>query len=284
MNYLNAAFNVLLSPLSFILFFVIISTPFSRFVFKPTESTNVSRLVPWTYLVFCAVLFLSELALVSVYNLTAPQPVNLIEIFQPKYYWISIICWLVTAFTLHTYINGMEGNVMGFIFFPMLLISSIVLLLVNTPAVVREFNMGGQPLELNHWLAFFIHGCNPLLVLFFGLNANATNESAKPISTEGKVIAIYIFYGFILAAHWLVFLLSTNSFSVVDFFGAGQSFVYFLPFLGGLLMHIYFGFSIEAKLSEGLLKNSVGVIFKIIVVLSVLLQCINYIQYIKRVW
>ncbi|MET0356483.1 MAG: hypothetical protein ABW044_06865, partial [Cellvibrio sp.] len=158
--------------------------------------------------------------------------------------------------TLNTYIKGMEGNVMGFIFFPMLLISSIALLLINTPALVREFNMGGQPLSLNSWLAFFAHACSPLLVLLFSLNAKNTGDaSPKPIGLGEKIIAIYIFYGFLLTAHWLVFFLSKSTFNVADFFGAGQSFVYFLPFLGGLLMHVYFSFMMDEKLGNGLLRN-----------------------------
>ena len=284
MSYLNAALNVLFSPLTFLLFFIT-TTPFSRFIYKPTESTNVTRLVPWTYLVFCVILFLLEIALVSIYNITAPKVVNFTDIFQPKYYWVSIISWLATAFTLRTYTKGMEGNVMGFIFFPMLLVSSIALLMVNTPALVREFNMGGQPVTLNAWLAFFAHSCNPLLVLLFSLNSTSTNsKSPKPLSTGEKVIAIYIVYGFLVAVHWLLFLLSKNSFSMTSFFGAGQSFVYFLPFLGGLLIHIYFGLSLEEKLSEGLLKYIVSASLKIIIVLSLLLQFINYIQYILRAW
>lgn len=292
MNYVNAALNVLLSPLTFLLFFII-STPFNRFIFRPTESTNVTRLIPWTYLVFCVVLFSLSFGLVDIYNITAPHSASLIDILQPKYYWVSILCWLATAFTLNTYVKGMEGNVMGFIFFPMLLVSSIALLAINIPGLVREFNMGGQPLTLNPWIAFLLHGCSPLLVLLFNVNttnANNTNTSntGEPsptqITVSGKILSIYIFYGLLIGAHWLLFLLSKNSFSLAEFFGAGQSFVYFLPFLGGLLLHTYYGFSINKKLGDGALKNTVDLIFNAVITLCVILEFINYVQYIKRAW
>lgn len=284
MNYVNAAFNILLSPLTFVLFYLI-TTPFNHYIFKPGAGTNTTKLIPWTYFLFCVVLFSLSFGLVAFYNITSPQPVSLIDILQPKYYWISIGCWLATALTLNTYVKGMEGNVMGFIFFPMLLVSSLALIAVNVPGLISAFNMGGQPLALNPWLAFLVHGCSPLLVLLFYANSTSSDiSSPKEISIPTKFLSIYIFYGFLIGAHWVIFFFSKNSFNVAEFFGAGQSFVYFLPLLGGLLLHMYFGFSISERLGAGTLKNTVKVCLNILLTLSILLQFINYIQYIKRVW
>ncbi|HWV14060.1 MAG TPA: hypothetical protein VN030_01425 [Cellvibrio sp.] len=284
MSYLNLLFNILLSPLSFLLFFLVV-TPFSQTVFVAGSGVNISRLVPWTYLLFCGGLLLLGYLLAGLYNIAAPKKMTLLEAMQPKYYWLSLLCWLVTAFTLWTYIKGMEGNVMGFIFFPLLLLSALALVAVNTPSVIREFDAGGQALWLNSWLAFAFHACNPLLVLLFYMNSGSSAEpSSQSTGISVTVISIYIFYAFILALHGLIFLVAGKSLSLPEFFGAGQSLVYFLPLVGGALLHLYFGFSINEKLAEGLVKNTTYLCFCLILLLSCSLQLINYGQYLRRAW
>lgn len=284
MNYLNLLFNILLSPLSFLLFFLVV-TPFSQAVFVAGSGVNISRLVPWTYLLFCGGLLILVYLLVGFYNLAAPKKITLLDVMQPKYYWLSLLCWLVTAFTLWTYIKGMEGNVMGFIFFPLLLLSALALVAVNTPSAIREFDAGGEAIRLNSWLAFAIHACNPLLVLLFYMNSgNSAESSSQPMGISATVISIYIFYVFIIAFHWLIFLIAGKSLNLPEFFGVGQSLVYFLPLAGGALLHLYFGFSVNEKLADGLLKNTVYCCFCLILLLSCSLQLVNYAQYLRRAW
>ncbi|MES2824058.1 MAG: hypothetical protein V4732_10690 [Pseudomonadota bacterium] len=286
MEYMLALFNIFFSPITFLLFFII-ATPLNHIAFTAGSETNVMKLVPRAYFVFGAALAIIALLLVAGYNIAAPQKILLIDILQPTNYWVSIISWIITACTLHIYIKGMEGNVMGFIFFPMLFISSLALIVINAPALVTGFNMGGKPLPLNPWIAFFIHGCNPLLILLF--NANETSDanetaSKKAVGGGAKYISILIFYAFIIPLHWLVFTFFGKTLDISDFFGVGQSLAYFLPFIGGALLHMYYDFLIKEKLSDSPLKIGVGISLSIITTICIALQCINYVQYWQRVW
>jgi hypothetical protein len=289
MEYILALFNIFFSPITFLLFFTI-AMPLNHIAFTAGPGTNVMRLVPQAYFIFGVALAIIALLLVARYNITAPQKIVLVDILQPKNYWISIISWVITACTLQNYIKGMEGNIMGFLFFPMLFISSLALMVVNAPALISSFDMGGKPLLFNPWLAFFIHGCNPLLILLFNANrmnyANDANEKAskKPAGIGEKYISILVFYAFIIPLHWLVFTFFGKTLEISEFFGVGQSLAYFLPFIGGTLLHIYYGFPLKEKLPDGKFKIGVVIFLTIVTVICIALQCINYIQYWQRVW
>lgn len=282
MEYIFAGLNIFFSPIAFLLFFII--TPIHHIAFSEDSDVNVVRLAPQTYFIFCTALLIMAVLLVASYNVIAPQKIFLIDILQPKYYWISVGSWIITALTLKSYIRGIEDNIMGFVFFPMLFISSLALVLINLPSLISSFNMNGKPLSLSAWAAFLIHGCNPLLVLLFHTNRENEKSSEKPLLMIRKYTAILFFYAFIIAFHWLVFSFFGKSFEVTAFFGVGQSLVYFLPFLGGALLHFYFGFSLKEKLPDGQLKIIIGIFLSIMTAICIALQCINYLQYWQRVW
>ena len=117
MDYINVAFNIFLSPITFLLF-LFVTTPINHLVFTSGSEVNVMRLKPLAYLFFCLILLLIGLSLVVIYNITAPQKIAIVDLLQPKYYGLSVASWVLTLYTLKTYIKGMEGNIMGFLFSP----------------------------------------------------------------------------------------------------------------------------------------------------------------------
>lgn len=276
--------NILLSPIIFIMFFLV-TTPFNNAVFTSGAGGNTSRLIFWTYLLFCACLLLALYSLTAIYNIAAPQKITVVELLQPRFYWLSLVCWLVTAFTLSVYRKGMEGNIMGFIFFPALIATSLALLAVNVGPLVKSFNAGGEPLLPNTWLAFFIHGFNPLLALLF-LRSDALRDRTPGVEKDflTTIASVYIFYLFILAFHWLLFLFSNKGLVLAEFWGVGQGLVYYLPFVGGALIYAHHFFVLRVKPVRGMLTNTLHIILCMTVTLSVGLQLINYAQYLKRAW
>lgn len=284
MDYLNMLLNIVLSPITLILF-LLVTTPFNSAVFSASAGTHSSRLVFWTYLLFCTGLLLAIFLLVEIYNIAAPQKITLVEILQPRYYWLSLCCWLITAFTLSVFGKGMEGNVLGFIFFPILIAASLALLAVNIKPLTNSFNPGGEPIVINVWLAFLLHGFNPLLaLLFFQRTANADGSRAPDMGFFTIITSIYICYLFILGFHWLLFLFSSQGLVLTEFWGRGQGLVYFLPFVGGALVYIYYVFALKEKVRQGALKNILHIAFCLTLVVSLGLQFINYIQYLKRIY
>lgn len=283
MDYLIAALNFLLSPITF-LFFIFISTPFNHLIYAETQGINTMRLKPSAYVVFCLTAWMMFFMLVVFYNINAPQQVTLVDLLQPRYYWLSIASWFVTLFTLKTYVKGMEGNIMGFIFFPALAVTSLALLLVNISTVITGFNMGGNPLPLTTWPAFLLHGFNPLLVLLFYSNKEKQESQTGVTKLTTNLMAIYTFYGFILALHWIVFKCFSIHFSLSEFFGVGQNAPYFLPLVAGALLHLYYGFSLSSRMGTGHVANLVRSLVFMIAALSIALQFIHYAQYLMRVW
>ncbi|MES2672787.1 MAG: hypothetical protein V4660_01040 [Pseudomonadota bacterium] len=282
MDYIFAGLNIFFSPIAFLLFFII--TPINHIVFSEDSDVNVVRLAPQRYFIFCTALLIMAVLLVASYNVIAPQKIFLIDILQPRYYWLSVGCWIITAITLKSYIRGIEDNIMGFVFFPLLFISSLALVLINLPSLVSGFNMNGKPLLINAWAAFLVHGCNPLLVLLFHTNRESEKYSGEPLILIRKYTAILFFYAFIVALHWLVLSFFGKTLEVSAFFGVGQSLVYFLPFLGGAILHFYFAFSLGEKLPDGQLKIIIDIFLSITTAICIALQSINYLQYWQRVW
>ena len=104
------------------------------------------------------------------------------EVFIPKYYWVSIIGWLTTILVIKTYIKGMEGNVMGFIFFPLVLVSCLLLIGVNAFDLFSVENqdnlmLNGPQVDLSLWVRIPLHVFLPIYIVLFLKTKSLDDES-----------------------------------------------------------------------------------------------------------
>ena len=94
-------------------------------------STNVYRLNGKPYLLYCIAYITVLFVGAAIFDWAIPEQIDLMTVFLPNSYFFSIPVWCITALTLMVYFKGMEGNIMGFIFFPLLLIACATLIVSN---------------------------------------------------------------------------------------------------------------------------------------------------------
>lgn len=131
--------NLLLSPICLLLFLIGTLGKGERF-FTRIE-TNVYRLNFIPYLLYCAGYLVVLFSGALIYSWINHTDIALLQFFQPSNYTISIIGWCVTGATLMVYAKGMEGNIMGFIFFPLLILSTAALGISQLFALVQPSRM-----------------------------------------------------------------------------------------------------------------------------------------------
>lgn len=133
--------NLLLNPFCLLLF--LFANFGSKSSFFTKVSTNVYRLNGKPYLIYCmtyiTVLFVGAV----IVDWATPLNVDLMTVFLPNSYFFSIPVWCITGLTLMVYFSGMEGNIMGFIFFPLLIIACAALIVSNLSLVFQFPNLGG---------------------------------------------------------------------------------------------------------------------------------------------
>lgn len=91
---------------------------------------NSMRINLGVYLLFCPLAYAGFIALqLSVVSPLALQPLNAFELLQVQLSWSNVIAHLASVFTLAALLSrsGVEGNVAGFIFAPIILVSSALL-------------------------------------------------------------------------------------------------------------------------------------------------------------
>ena len=95
-----------------------------------TLATIPCALTRGVYLLFCPLAYAGFIALqLSVVSPLALQPLNAFELLQVQLSWSNVIAHLASVFTLAALLSrsGVEGNVAGFIFAPIILVSSALL-------------------------------------------------------------------------------------------------------------------------------------------------------------
>jgi len=271
--------NLILNPICFVFFFFFATS--NQSLFFESKGTNTQKLKVVPYIIYCLAFAFTVLLITYVVGLLLPGGLNLWEIYQPKYYWLSIPGWLVTGFTLNAYFKGMEGNIMGFIFFPLLSISSLALLIANVSDIFLFFaNIEAPVLTLNFWIHFPLHAFLPFYVLIF-INEHNKSKNRKKSWVEpiiGSLILQLIFF----SINWLIVKLWGNTLTFSQFFGQRQTILYYLPMFGGLLYYILYLLSRHAILPKKRLIESVNYFVMIFTVLLMLLQFFNYIQLIRQ--
>ncbi|MBX2843828.1 MAG: hypothetical protein KTR26_18800 [Flammeovirgaceae bacterium] len=246
-----ALLNVLLNPYGLLIFLLCFSGSNKSF-FTPV-GTNTVKLKIIPYLIFLVVY--TGLVLGITYGISQflPADFNIWEVYQPKYLWLSLIGWMVTIIIVKSYLSGMEGNVMGFIFFPMLVAATGALLLVNITTIF-SFSGNIKLPELSQeyfWLGFAAHGFLPFQMLMTSksLQDKENDEWSLPIITS------VVFQMMIFVPHWIVVKIFGEGLTFYQYFGAGQSLLYYIPMLGGFfyfLINLFQAKSPEKKKLDGL--------------------------------
>ena len=271
--------NVFFSPFG-VLFFFLFNLGESKY-FEQTE-TNTSRLKLIPFLVHHIIFTLFILGVTYLWSIYSYDRFSVWDVFIPKYYWVSGLGWLVTIFFIKTYLEGMEGNIMGFIFFPMLLMPIILLFAVNIGGFLSIDNQArlmliGSEIDLNIWVRVLLHTFLPIYILLF-LNKNNT-EIGEDVHWGGFLISSLILQMMFFVFHWLIFLVTNQEFTFSQYFGENQNMVYYLPMVVGV---VYFIFSMASKqktITSGTIKYSKFMILSVMV----FLELVNYLLMIKSV-
>ena len=271
--------NLVLNPFCLVFFFFFATSKQS--LYFENKGTNTQKLKVVPYLVYCLVFALAVLLITYLVGLLLPEGLNIWEIYQPKYYWLSIPGWLVTSLTLSAYFKGMEGNIMGFIFFPLLSISSLALLIANVSDIFMfSVNIEAPAIALNFWIRLLLHAFLPFYILVF-INVPDKNGK-KEKDWLGPIFGSLIFQLIFFGINWLIVKLWGNGLTFSQFFGQGQSIIYYLPMFGGMLYYISYLLSKYTTLSKNRVVERVSYFVMIFATLLMLLQLFNYIQLIRE--
>ncbi len=234
---LIAFINLILNPYCLLFFFFFASNNQSLYFESKGTNTQKLKIIPYAIysLAFAIVVLLSTYFI----GMLLPEKLDVWEAWQPKFYISSVAGWLVTILTLKVYFKGMEGNVMGFIFFPLLAISSLVLLIVNIPSMFTFFGRIESPqLPLNFWPRLLLHAFLPFYVLIF-IHSPDKSGKVKKTGAEFFIASLLLQLIFFLINLVIVKLLGGNlTFSM--YFGEGQSIAYYFPMFAGLFYYLLF--------------------------------------------
>jgi hypothetical protein len=280
MNILLAITNILFNPFSF-LFFITFSFKKDSYFFTK-EGTNITRLKLAPYLLFYSIYLTAILGVA--YLCSFYIDFNFWEAFLPKNLYISSITWLITAFTLRTYLKGMEGNIMGFIFFPLLILSILTL------TVFSFFDILSYPklltsnlpiLKINLWLRLLIHSFCPFYIIVF-LNSKE-HEKREKDDFITPLLSSLILQLMFFSINWVITYLFGNPLTFSLFFGEEQTIVYYIPMIGGFLLFILFFLSkiIPTEKSKRYKLEAISYYVTFINFGLIILELINYLNLIS---
>jgi hypothetical protein len=112
--------KLFLNPITFLLYLVFMSE--KGFIYSGTNDSfiNYKKFIPFSLSFFVLSIFLSFF----LFNFVRTTN-NFYQFlsYQTEFKWPQVIAWLLTLFILNVYRSGMEGNIMGFFGFPILLLS-----------------------------------------------------------------------------------------------------------------------------------------------------------------
>ncbi|PIB37188.1 hypothetical protein BFP72_18130 [Reichenbachiella sp. 5M10] len=274
-----ALVNILLSPFGLILFFICFSGP-AYFI---PDGTNTSKLKVKPYAVYMILYTVSVLGISYGAGHALSTDFDLWHAYQPKYWWLSIIGWCVTIATLKTYFSGMEGNIMGFIFFPMITVTSLALIAINVSDLFSfSIDISAPHVSSRYfWLGFVGHAFMPLQLLLFAKETQKQEADGEQPTQEQHAIPIFaalIFQMLLFGLHWITAKFFGEGLTFAQFFGEGQSLLYFVPMLGGGL---YFLMStLVAK--ENRSGSKLWSIVTLLTLAFGVLQLFNYIHMLKE--
>lgn len=245
--------------------------------FFTKEGCNITKLKLKPYLFFTGI-YLSIILGIT-YGCSFFVSFNLLEIFMPKNSFISAITWLITMFTLRAYLNGMEGNIMGFIYFPLLVLSILILFILSFSDILSSHNFisfNFPVLKLNFWLRLLLHCFMPFYILIY-LNSN---KDIKKQDVAIPILSILILQILFFAVNWILVSLFGNTLNISQFFGEEQTVIYYLPIISGFLYFFLFFISkrIPVKKRKSNKLETFSYYSMLLVFGGILLEIINYIN------
>lgn len=267
--------NLFFSPFCILLFLLLNFGEESKFLVS--AGTNVYQLKLIPYIIFSLLYVSLVLAISFIFIEFTKSTVDLWEIYVPKYYWLSGFTWLVTIFTIWSYVKGMEGNIMGFIFFPLIMISIVSLVLVNVNSVLSGSWYSEMPVfELNFGVKLLLHAFSPIYLLMI---LNQTDQDRKKTeSWIAVIVTTLIMQMALFGIHWVILYFFDLPLSFYDFFGDQSPLLYFLPMFAGSIYFVAF----HLTNSENPVNNNKFIqYFSYLLYLMVLIQAGNYLMFIK---
>lgn len=266
--------NLLLSPFCLLIFLFSADNNTSLY-FKKTGETNVSKLKPIPYLVYSALFAGIILSIVYLWCYFSHTTLTVWEVFVPKNYWVTSVAWGITLITLYTYLKGMEGNIMGFIFFPLLLFSCMGLVVVNFRGLFAiNWTFDLPAISIGFWYRLVLHLFLPIYLLLVTTTDHNREEKGKNRRSV-IVVASILFQAVIFGVNWFIVWVLGDSLDSSKFYGEGQNLVYYLPMLFGFLYLILF----DSKIIRS--KKTLLHLVRLMAVLFCMIQLINYVHLMK---
>ncbi len=275
---LIAFINLILNPYCLLFFFFFASH--NQTIYFENTGTNTQKLKIVPYTIFSLVFAIVVLSSTYLIGMLLPEKLDVWEAWQPKFYLSSVAGWLVTILTLKVYFKGMEGNIMGFIFFPLLAISSLALLIVNIPSMFAFFDSIEYPeLPINFWLRLLLHAFLPFYVLIF-VHSPDKSEKIKKTGAE-FIIASLLFQLIFFFISWVIVKLSGSTLTFSRYFGKGQSIVYYFPMFAGLFYYLLFILS-KYVLSKNKIVEQIRYFTMVFISLLIIPEFYFYVQLIRQ--
>ena len=90
-----------------------------------------TMLKPLPYIIHTVIYVTIVFSAMYIWSLYSYEVIDIWEVLISKHYGVSIPVGIVTSYTIYTFFKGIEGNVMGFIFFTLLVLSSLIIIGIN---------------------------------------------------------------------------------------------------------------------------------------------------------
>ena len=297
MKILYLILNITLNPFVFLFYLFFIAYRLEKSKSLTYVSTNTQRLNPTRYLLICSSTFLAILVIHwGLGNFTSLE-VNVLDWFQPNFVIVNIGVWLMVYWTLHTYCTtGIEGNIMGFIFAPILFFCCFVYmglfayfayttLTVNDAqqTVTSILNTTSDPVNgarfsLTH--SALLHAFSPWWV-FVGIDYAGRGKDRSLYKYMFLPISIFIINIGVFSIHWIVFTIFGCDNSFRYYFAGDQRLIYFLPFIAGAIIYLL-PYALAIVPYGQIIERSLKTIALAVLAPAILLQGINYFDFIKR--
>ena len=172
---------------------------------------------------------------------------------------------------------------MGFIFFPLLALSILTLTVFSFFDVLsyqKLLTLQLPELKINFWIRLLIHSFCPFYIILFLTNNNVEKENSDWIA---PLISSLILQVLFFSINWVIIYLFGNSLTFSQFFGEGETIIYYIPMIGGFLLFILFFISkkISTKKNEQYKLETISYYVTFINFGLIILEAINYLNLIS---
>lgn len=243
----NAFLNPILIPLYIVLFG-------ENDQFFVLVGTNSSKMFPAPYLIFCTLFGIGTLAFQFAFHKITHSEQTFLDFSTPNRWWIAILPALLDALIVWSFVSdsGVEGNIMGFIYFPMCVFGSLCFSFLYVSWLLKHWVLPEKPLSLNFKLKVLLHSFNPFLILFYSAQPlpEYENGGIAPVLIFFFAITIFNFLWF--PFYWLGFKFFKRPLNLQVYFGEQNTILYFIPYAFGIFLTFYLNIAIHIKMLNSL--------------------------------